>query len=831
MFNSNRGKSIALLVTLTFFSMQITMCTRGEVLPAADQKGEVDRLLNFGNQYSEKGQYKEAIKLYLQSLVIAKQSGDLEGEGFALNSLGNIYNRLGQYKKSIEYYQQSLIIKKKTGNQQSEVTSLTNLGTVYENLGQDQKAINYHEQSLKILVKTNDYLNAAKIIENIANLYSNQKQYEKAIEVHLQALEISGKINDHKSEGNILGNIGNVYNRLEQHHKAIDYHQQSLKISRKIGDQNDQSISLNNLGNSYRYLKKHQNALNYYQQSLRISQEIGTKNVEGKTLSNIGDIFVKINKPELAVIFYKRSVNIRESIRKDIRGLSQRDQESYLSTVKDTYRHLADLLIQEDRILEAQQVLDLFKVEELNEYLRTTRSNAITAEGSNLQHSEQNIIALGNELATLQQKYINGRLSSLEQMRLDYLTNKEKQSNRQFNAFLNSHEVQKQINELRRSQSSKNIDIETYPRLRGSLGKLQNAALFYPFVLEDRLELIFITGKTPPIRRSIPLKRTELNQAVSMFLNKLRNIQPIEDDAKKIYDWLIKPFESELKQANIQTIVYAPDEGLRYIPLAALFDGKQWLVEKYRINNITSASLTDFSPHPSSTPRVLGAAATVKRDVLIGDRTVSFAAIPYAKTEVENIAAQLNTTKLIDTDFTEQALTGKLNSHNIVHLATHGHFEVGQPEQSFILLGDGTKSTISDIGAWTLTNVNLVVLSACETAIGGQGNRAKGIEIFGLGYQIHNAGASAAIASLWKVSDGGTQKMMDAFYTAVKTGKVSNAEALRQAQVAMITGNLEKLGQARGLIEIRPRSRSADVSLKLSHPYYWAPFILIGNGL
>ena len=100
-----------------------------------------------------------------------------------------------------------------------------------------------------------------------------------------------------------------------------------------------------------------------------------------------------------------------------------------------------------------------------------------------------------------------------------------------------------------------------------------------------------------------------------------------------------------------------------------------------------------------------------------------------------------------------------------------------------------------------------------------------------MGYQIHNAGASAVIATLWKVSDGGTEKLMDAFYTAVKTGKVSNTEALRQAQVAMITGNYEGLGEARSMVsvDVRPRATST-IPAKISHPYYWAAFILIGNG-
>jgi len=124
-----------------------------------------------------------------------------------------------------------------------------------------------------------------------------------------------------------------------------------------------------------------------------------------------------------------------------------------------------------------------------------------------------------------------------------------------------------------------------------------------------------------------------------------------------------------------------------------------------------------------------------------------------------------------------------------------------------------------------------VVLSACQSGLGSKlGN---GVEILGLGYQIQAAGARMSIATLWKVSDVGTEKLMDAFYTAVKTGKVSNVEALRQAQVAMITDNYEGLGEMRGIVSIepRPRATSSTAPAKISHPYYWAAFILIGNGL
>lgn len=167
----------------------------------------------------------------------------------------------------------------------------------------------------------------------------------------------------------------------------------------------------------------------------------------------------------------------------------------------------------------------------------------------------------------------------------------------------------------------------------------------------------------------------------------------------------------------------------------------------------------------------------------------------------------------------------------MVHLATHAAFVPGAASNSFILFGNGEKATLKDIENWSLNQVELVVLSACETGIGGiLGN---GEEVLGLGYQFQNRGARAAIASLWQVDDGGTQALMNAFYTVLKSGNITKAEALRQAQLALIDSSRNASGQNRSSLAIVSIERQLPptVQSRLSHPYYWAPFILIGNGL
>ncbi|MEO1591917.1 MAG: CHAT domain-containing protein, partial [Cyanobacteria bacterium J06632_22] len=156
------------------------------------------------------------------------------------------------------------------------------------------------------------------------------------------------------------------------------------------------------------------------------------------------------------------------------------------------------------------------------------------------------------------------------------------------------------------------------------------------------------------------------------------------------------------------------------------------------------------------------------------------------------------------------------------------------PDSSFLLFGDGEVATLREIRRWNLRAADLVVLSACETGLGGQ-DLGNGIEVLGLGYQIQRAGAKAAVASLWRVNDGGTQALMNAFYLALSEGH-PKAEALRLAQLALIEDDLSVID--------RGTSRSATLTVtdtttgeplalqgQSDHPFYWAPFILIGNGL
>ncbi|MEH2238151.1 CHAT domain-containing protein [Nostoc sp.] len=620
--------------------------------------------------------------------------------------------------------------------------------------------------------------------------------------------------------------------RQSQSQEALQRLEKALAISQELGERSWEAVTFNNIGRIYQSQRKYPEALQSYQQALLINKELGDLVRLGKTYSNIGYLFDIQNQPELAIFFYKHCLINREKARLNPSALSAPQPEAYTITVSQTYRLLGERLLKQERVAEAQRTMDLLKVEELEEYLQTVPGNQRTAKGINIAATEKPIkqkleqtldsaVVLGKELTTLRK--ISPKERSLEQkQRIEQLVLNQQQLLDKFNEFINSPSVKAQVEQISRTARRQNLDLESLNELRGNLARLpQKSALLYPLILKDSLELVLVTPESPPIHRTVAVKRETLYQTIGAFRQALINpSRNIKAPARQLYDWLIKPIEKDLKLSGTQTLIYAPDDQLRYIPLTALYDGKQWLVQRFNVNHITSASLINLNTPKQSTLRVLAGAFTKGNyQIKVGNRQVAFVGLPFATREVENLAATVpETTKLLDDAFSPKVAVPQMDDYTIVHLATHAAFVVGKPEDSFILFGNGDRVNFRDVATWSLPHVDLVVLSACETGLGGKlGN---GEEILGFGYQMQQTGARAAIASLWSVDDGGTQALMSAFYGILSTDNLTKTEALRQAQISLITGDWK--GKSHNV----PVTAVSD----FSHPYYWAPFILIGNG-
>lgn len=773
-----------------------------QALEIRQELGDRDQIAatlhNIGIVYYHLSQYPQALASLNKALKMRRQLGYNTAIGSTLNEIGVIYDRQGKYPKAIEFYEEALEMAKKEKDNVNLTAILSNLGLVNSRLGRYEQAIDFYRKVLQ-----NNPPNKATILTYIGAVYRYLEEFYNALKFYQQALEIYEENQDRLNIATTLDNIGVIYREQGKYSQALEYHQQALAIREELGDKEGKSASLHNIGIVHRESGQYSESLEFLTHTLILDKQVGNRNGERITLADLGKLLEKNNQPELAIIFYKQSINITEKIRQDLQVLPVEQQKSYVDgTITEIYRALANLLLEEKRAIESHQILDLLKVQEVFEYRQGIKPNEDKS----------------NEVIMLKLENIfMGKYTQL----LDEIGKTDKQNQNisleklvAIHDFLGSEEITEIRSEIKKKAKSQKLTPEMLVLLQSELKehKKENAVVLYPLILEDRLELILVTPNSPPIHRTVLVNQEEFERVLFEFrvgLIDRRKPNNISDSrvvqaGLKLYNWLIKPIENDLKIGRVKTIIYAPDGKLRYIPLAALYDGEKWLTERFKINNITAASIMDVNPRRNRNIRILAGALTEGNyNFTVGKRQFEFEGLPFAGVEVEKLASMFpQTKKLLGNDFTKELMELKMASHSVIHFATHSVFVNGSPEDSFILYGDGNLASLREVEKWNLNGVELVVLSACQTGVGK--DLGNGLEILGFGYQMQVAGAAASLATLWRVDDEATQVFMNDFYGALKNG-ASKAGALQKAQVSLINS-------------------------KYNHPYYWAPFILIGNG-
>jgi CHAT domain-containing protein len=340
------------------------------------------------------------------------------------------------------------------------------------------------------------------------------------------------------------------------------------------------------------------------------------------------------------------------------------------------------------------------------------------------------------------------------------------------------------------------------------------AAVIYGIILPERLAVILsLPGKplryfATELKASPNLKAANQgNQEVENTVGDLfATLNPFVDSPEplrpqqKIYDWLIRPAAAELENNRIKTLVFVLDGVLRGVPVAVLHDGSQYLVEKYSLALTPGLQLLSSRPLSSEKLRILAAGVSEARD--------GFAPLPGVKQEVTEISDILPTEILLNTEFTRDRLRAKIENapFPVVHLATHAQFS-SRAEDTFLLTWServnvkNLDNFLRERSIKTRKPIELLILSACQTAVGDK--RAT----LGLAGVAVRSGARSTMATLWAVQDQSTADLMVQFYKSLNQPLISKADALRQGQLSLLH------------------------SAEYKHPYYWAPFVLVGNWL
>ncbi len=341
----------------------------------------------------------------------------------------------------------------------------------------------------------------------------------------------------------------------------------------------------------------------------------------------------------------------------------------------------------------------------------------------------------------------------------------------------------------------------------------KTAGIIYPIILGDRLEVILSLPNQPLSLHTKEIYRENFEKTVEKVQRSLKSPDSIVKDFlpeyKQLYDWLIQPLEKELATSKVSNLVFVLDGELRNIPMSILYDGNNYLIEKYPI--AVSSGLQLIKPKPLAEIKLRALTAGLSQ---VGKEfTGQFKPLIYVEEELKQIKnSGIPSQPILNAQFTTKEFKKEIigAGFSIVHLATHGQFS-SKAEDTFILAWD-SRINVIDFGNLLRNStfnqgrpIELLVLSACETASGDE--RAA----LGLAGVSVRAGARSTLATLWSVEDKSTAKIMGELYHQLeqaKEKKINRAQALQNSQLSLLKDLKET---------------------KYNHPHYWAPFVLVGN--
>lgn len=530
----------------------------------------------------------------------------------------------------------------------------------------------------------------------------------------------------------------------------------------------------------------------------------------------------RLDRKQAALLLAKVAVNRLQDARALIADFDADVRECFVELHKDRYRWLADLLIEADRLAEAETVLGMLKDFEQANYAHDPVRRRASGRHLEFTEAEAATATLLQVVATAGaaesgEAEAGRRRSSADLLAATGLSGEDPGFQQNLDAFIRTVAAL----DLRKGDPDaiervkRLLDIK--PKLVADLRRRfpKGTATLHAVVLSKRLHWLL---SSPEGRKSftIDVTQADVENAVWKLREAILTASPAaQAAAQDLYRMVFAPIDRELARRGIKTVMLSLDRRLRYLPFAALHDGSGWLVQRY--------SFTSFR-HPEDYLRPKhGLPWKVAAFAATGPEGAA-ESLPAASREVEEIVRTgagdegiLDGRRLVDGAFTRKALVSALREDfRVIHIASHFVLDHSRADHSYLLLGDGTKLPLLDVrndSAFTFEHVDLVTLSACQTALGG--HYGDGSEVDSLGTIAQEAGAPAVIASLWSVKDASTARLMVQFYGKRLAGH-SLADSLRAVQLEMIAGGAHGPSQTGWTAEY-------------AHPFYWAPFIVIGD--
>ncbi len=582
-----------------------------------DRQGEGRILQRIGYTNFVWSRYEKALEYYDLALPISKEVNDRFGLAELYREYGNTHGSVGRYDKAIAYYELSLPIWRELNNKLQQASLLNNLGFAYGNLNRNEKAIEYLEQALALYQQVKSPLFESGSLDNMAMAYLNLGEYAKALSYAERAVKVSREVKSAADEGFFLNTLGLIFHKQGQYEKAITTYE--LAIARLQASKNYLSEEANmraRLATTLRTTGQIDKAIANDLQALQIAREAKNRDYETFALHGLMQDWKARNQPQLATLFGKQAVNVSQDMRSNFSGLDQQTQRSFLQSKESTYRDLADLLIAQGRLPEAEQVIRMLKEEEYFEYVRRDQDNSPKGEKAALTPEEaaiekryreiaDQLTLLGTERGELLGKSAR---TTAEEQRLAKLDADLTVAGRAFLNFLDglSAEFAK-----KKDGPTRVLQVREAQGLMEDLRELgKGTVALYTLVGDSKFRLILTT---PDVQKAyeVNIKGVDFNRKVLALREALQNpkLDP-RPAAQELYQIVFAPLAKDLEQMKAKTLMWSLDGVLRYVPIGALYDGRQYLVERFQHTIFTPVSNARLKDEPSKNWRALGLSVT-----------------------------------------------------------------------------------------------------------------------------------------------------------------------------------------------------------------------------
>ena len=819
-----------------------------EINAAAKKITEVGNETNALRQKGTIEGRRQALEKFQEVIALSKIKQDPVWEVVAVVSSGLIYEQLGEIQKSLDFYLQGLRLSREIGNREYVGAALNNLGNGYKSLGDYEQSIFYLNQALNIDREIGDKQGEAIVLNNLGGCYLLLGDLSKAEELYRQSLLLRREIKDQRGEGNTLNNLGLVFAQSGDYPKAVDFLEQALTLRRTIGDKAGEATTLRNLGKSFWGLGDKPKAFEYFQQSNTLAKQLGDRRVEADSFYWLALVERDNGNLPKAIENVENGLQIIERIRGEI--INPELRTAYFSTVQQFYELYTDLLVA--RYEKSKDKNDSMLALQTSERART-RSLVELLQEANIK------IRQGVDIKLLEQSQdLQNSLNAKYRQRTQALSRKATEEQ--------IAKITNEINSLTTDLENLQVKIRREnPRYAGltqgetlSAQGIQNLLDDETVLLEYKLgtarSFLWLVTKNSTEVFILPARK-EIETTAKDFYSSIVSRSKTDEAktsvlSKRLSEELLSPVADKISGKRLAIVA---DGILQFIPFASLdvpsskfqvpsSKTPSLLVEKNEIVVLPSANVLAEIRRNSGGQKTAEKTLAIFADAVfeLNDTRLSsvsknvnptlksselgkllrdfdlngnFPRLLSSRIEARNISAFLPKDQVdlnIDFDANRENITGKnLENYRILHFATHGLLDTLHPELSGLVLSLFDKDGKPQDGFLRLNqiynldlNSDLVVLSACQTALGKD---VRGEGLIGLTRGFMYAGAKRIVSSLWKVDDAATAEFMKRFYQNLLQKKLAPAAALRAAQTEM---------------KQIPRFRS---------PYFWAGFTIQGE--